>query len=310
MESRPARPMTEPGTLYRAERKRTVRSLSTVRVSTAPDGRTHRGQRAQQRPLDSRRSIGHGPGLAVEPGVDLGAPGRCRGVRRRRSSPKGPRPDEQVGLGIAHEVLDDPLRFGVPGLAEVEPEAIVGGEGDIARCRHHDVGHDPALETAHAVGEQDAGHPAEQLEALGQQRQRRGLVLSLGEAHEAPAAPGEHGTEDLQPVLLTPVEDEVLTGHGLPGSIRATLPSMLGLGLGHGATEAAGRAGIALGPAQRQQALGADAAIGGFTFAAMSSRTGSVSLGLAGRSAAGRARRSTTRRTVLWVVPQSAAVAR
>ena len=139
----------------------------------------------------------------------------------------------------------------------------MGGEGHVAGGRHHDVGHDPTLQTAHAVGEQDPGHPTEQLEALREQGQRRGLVLSFGEPHEAPAAPGQHGTEDLQPILGAPVEDEVLTGDGLPGSIGAALPPVFGLGLGHGPTERAGRAGVARGPAERQQALGADAAIGG-----------------------------------------------
>jgi len=31
----------------------------------------------------------------------------------------------QVGLGIADEVLDDPLRFGVGGLAEIGPESLL-----------------------------------------------------------------------------------------------------------------------------------------------------------------------------------------
>jgi hypothetical protein len=42
----------------------------------------------------------------------------------------------------------------------------------------------------------------------------------------------------------------------------------------------------------------------------MRSTTGSVLWDLAGRSVSGFERRSTTRRTVLWVVPQSAAAAR
>jgi hypothetical protein len=46
------------------------------------------------------------------------------------------------------------------------------------------------------------------------------------------------------------------------------------------------------------------------TFSAISSRNGSVLFGLGGRSAGSVDRRSTTRRTVLWVVPHSAAAAR
>jgi len=159
-------------------------------------------------------------------------------------------------------VLHDALRFGVAGLAEVGPEAVVGREGDVAGSGHHDVGHDAALETAHAVGEQHPGHPAEELEALREHGQRRGLVLSAGEPDEAPAAPGQHGTEDLQPILLAPVEDEVLTRHRLPGSIGAAIAAMFGLGLGHGAAQRATRAAVSLGTAERQQALRADAAVG------------------------------------------------
>ena len=83
-----------------------------------------------------------------------------------------------------------------------------------------------------------------------------------GEAHEAPATPGQHGTEDLQPVLGAPVEDEVLTGDRLPGSIGAALPPVFGLGFGHGPPQRATRAGVSLGSAEGQQALGTDAAIG------------------------------------------------
>jgi hypothetical protein len=197
----------------------------------------------------------------VAAGVELGAPGGGRDVRIIGSVER-PQPDEQVRLGIAHEVLDEALGLGIAGLAEVGAEAIMGGEGDIVGCGHHDAGHDAALEAAHAVGEQDPGHPAELLEALREQPQRRGLVLALREPDEAPAAPGEHGTEHLHAVLFTPVEDEVLAGHGLPGSIRAASAAMLGLGLGHGPAQRAVRAGVALGSAQRQQALGADAAVG------------------------------------------------
>jgi hypothetical protein len=47
-----------------------------------------------------------------------------------------------------------------------------------------------------------------------------------------------------------------------------------------------------------------------FTRSAIRVRKASVLRGLCGRSSGGAARRSTTRRTVLWVVPHNAAAAR
>ncbi len=75
------------------------------------------------------------------------------------------------------------------------------------------------------------GIAAEELEALREQLQRRGLVPALGEAHEAPAAPGQPRTEDLHPVVGAPVVDEVLARRPpLPGRDDAASPAMLDLG--------------------------------------------------------------------------------
>ena len=105
-----------------------MRRVSTVRVSTDPMVGRRRRQRAQQRTLDAEARVRDGHGLAVDPAVDLGTPGHRSGVGVTEVG-EGSEPDEQVPLGIAHEVLDDPLRFGVARLAEVDAEAKVGGEG-------------------------------------------------------------------------------------------------------------------------------------------------------------------------------------
>jgi hypothetical protein len=165
----------------------------------------------------------------VDAPVDLGAPGHGRGVRVSEIG-EGPEPDEEIDLGVAHEVLDDALGLGVAGLAEVGSEVIVGGECDVGGRGHVDVGGDATSETGHAVAEHDTGHAAQELEALREQTQRRGLVLVRGEAHEAPAAPGQHGAEDLQAVLLAPVDDEVLARDGEPGSIDAPAAAVVSLG--------------------------------------------------------------------------------
>ena len=52
------------------------------------------------------------------------------------------------------------LRFGVRALTEIGPEAEVSGEADVVGMGHHDVGHDPVLEAAHAVAEDHRRHRA------------------------------------------------------------------------------------------------------------------------------------------------------
>jgi hypothetical protein len=60
----------------------------------------------------------------------------------------------------------------------------VGREPDVVRRRHHHVRHDPSLQAGHPVCEHDLGDAAEDLKVLGQQRQRGGLLLVLGEPDE------------------------------------------------------------------------------------------------------------------------------
>jgi hypothetical protein len=68
--------------------------------------------------------------------------------------------------------------------------------------------------------------------------------------------------EGVQPALAPPVDGEVFARHGLPGSIRPTIAPPGGLRLRHRPAQVAGRAHIAGGPADGQQALGADPAVG------------------------------------------------
>src|SRR3989304_2967052 len=89
-------------------------------------------------------------GRGGAPPVPRGAPGPGSLVRRLEARPGRVR-DDEVALGVADEVFDDALRLRVGCLAEVGPEAVVGGEGDIARRGHDDVGDDAALEASHPL---------------------------------------------------------------------------------------------------------------------------------------------------------------
>ena len=197
----------------------------------------------------------------MAPAVDLGAPGDRRGVRLLEASPAAGRHDE-VGLGVPDEVLDDALGLGIRRLAEVGPEAVSGGEPDVAGGGDDDVGHHAALETPHPVGEHDRRDAAELREALGQQAQGRRPALGGREPDEPDPAPGEHGAEDVQTALAAPVDDEVLGRDWQPRSIRPAITPPGGLGLGDGSAQVVGRAGVARRPADREQALGADPAVG------------------------------------------------
>jgi hypothetical protein len=77
--------------------------------------------------------------------------------------------DQEVVLGVADQVLHDPLGLRIRGMTEVGPEPVVGSEPDVVRGGDHDVRDHPTLQTAHPVREHGLGHPAEDLEALGQQ---------------------------------------------------------------------------------------------------------------------------------------------
>jgi len=165
-------------------------------------------------------------------------------------------------LANPNEVLDDALGLGVGGLAEVGREAVPGGEPDVSGGGHDDVGHDAALEAAHPVGEDDRPHPAERLEALGQQTQRRGLGLVGREADEADAAPSQDRAEDMEVALAAPVDDQVLARDRHPRPVCPAVASPGGLGPGDRPAQVAGRAVVPGRLADRQQALGADPAVG------------------------------------------------
>ena len=103
------------------------------------------------------------------------------------------------------------FRLGVGRLTEIRPEPIMGREPHIAGGRYDHVGHDAALQTAHPVGQHHTGHPAQDVEALRQQRQRRVRALVVGETHEPHPAPRQHRAEHVQPAQHTPIDDQMLT---------------------------------------------------------------------------------------------------
>jgi hypothetical protein len=135
----------------------------------------------------------------------------------------------------------------------------MAGEADVLRQGHHDVGHDAAFQAAHPVRQHLAGHSAQHLEALRQQRQRRGRPLIGREPHEPEPAPGQHCAEHVQPALAAPVDHQVLTRRP---HRRAPAPVMLpppGLLTSRDqAPEVARRPGIPRGPRGRQQPLRRD----------------------------------------------------
>jgi hypothetical protein len=145
--------------------------------------------------------------------VDLDAPRRGRYVRGGRISERRPGPVDsghhQVGLGIADQVLHDPLRLRVRALAKVRPKPIVHGEADVLRCRDHLVRDDPAFQAPHPIREHHARDTAEHLEALGQQSQRRVGALVIGEAHEPHPAPRQHRAEHMQPTQHAPIDHQM-----------------------------------------------------------------------------------------------------
>ncbi len=85
-------------------------------------------------------------------------------------------------------------------MAEVRPEPEVRREAHVVRRRDDDVGHDPALQTAHPVRQHDLRNSTHGGEALGQQRQGGIGALVVGEADEAHPRPRQHRAEHVQPV--------------------------------------------------------------------------------------------------------------
>jgi hypothetical protein len=219
----------------------------------------YRRQRPEQFPLDVKPLGRDGDDLAVHGGVDLGAPHSRRLIPHDQIvAVIG---DRHVAFGIANEVLDDPLRLWIGGMAEVGPEPVVGGEAHVVRRRDHHPGHRPGLQTAHSVGEHVAWHTADHLEALGDQRHRRRRRLVTGEPHETEPAPRHHGAEHLDPARqVAPIDHQRLARHP---HRRTPLMTRLGrpplpLHLGNDATEVAWRPDIPGCPRRRQQPLRRD----------------------------------------------------
>ncbi len=122
----------------------------------------------------------------------------------------------QVALGIADQVLRDPLRFRVVRLAEIGLEPVMRREPQVLRRGHHHVGDHAAFQARHPVGQHLARHPAQHLQALRQHRQRRLRALISSEPHEPDPAPGQHRAEHVQPALGCPSRS--------PGTHPATTP--------------------------------------------------------------------------------------
>ncbi len=101
-----------------------------------------------------------------------------------------------------------PFRLRIVALAEVRPEPIVSREPHVLGRGHHNVGNHPRLQAAHPIGEHRLGNPAENLEALGQQRQGCPGLLVSGEPHEPEPRPRQYCAEHVQPALDTPVDDQ------------------------------------------------------------------------------------------------------
>jgi len=205
----------------------------------------------------------HGGDLAVESAVHLGAPRPGCGVGSGEIVGRQIAGDDQIRLGVAHEVLHDSLRFGVGSLTEVGAEAVVGGEAHVLRRRHHHVGDHGCLQAGHPIRQHDLGDAAEGLQGLRQQPQRRLGALVGGEGHEAPPAPRRHGAEHMQRPLRAPVDHEGVARRPHCRTASPVLASSPGLlRSGHEATQVAGRSGVARRPGLRQQPLGADASPG------------------------------------------------
>ena len=128
--------------------------------------------------------------------------------------------------------------------------------------RHDDVGDHAALEAAHAVREHDRGHPAEGLEALGEEGKGRLLALAEGEPDEADSGPGQDRAEDVEVSLAAPVDGEVLARGCLPGPVHPALGAPGGLGDRDRPAQVARRALVPGRAGRGQEALGADPAVG------------------------------------------------
>jgi hypothetical protein len=237
---------------------RTVESRH-LRARPPAEGRPQGRQGPQEAPLQPQPLGRDGLGLRVGPAVHLGTPvpGPLVGLGEGGEAPGG---DHQVPLGVAHQVLHEPLGLGVGGLAEVGPESVVSSEPDVVGVGDDHVGHLPGPQAGHPVREDHRRDPACLLEALREEAQGGLPALVGGEADEPPTAPGQHRAEDPQGPLFPPVDDEVLARRVNPGPVGPLLAPPGGLGLGNGPAEVPGRAGVAGGLGLGQEPLGRDPA--------------------------------------------------
>jgi len=108
------------------------------------DGLCDRGSERRQRPeqlaFDVQSFRGNRCDLRVNVGVHLGTPRPTLSVGADEVANGELLWNHQVGLHVANEVLDDPLRLRVRTFAEVRREAVVRGEADVGRCRDDDAG--------------------------------------------------------------------------------------------------------------------------------------------------------------------------
>ena len=164
----------------------------------------------------------------------------------------------------------------------------MGGEGDVPGCRHDDVGHDAALETAHPVGEHDAGHAAERSRST-----RRAAPASSPGSRRPRTARSASGSRPARRRRRggrppAPVDDEVLARDRQPGPIGRGVAAIGGLGL-----RRPRGAGCAPSPRSRRPEQSGSRRLAlirpsvASTRSAISSASGSVALGRGGRSTGG-----------------------
>ena len=208
-----------------------------------------------------------------------------------------------------------PLDCGIVGVAEVRGEAVMAGQPDVFGGGDHHVGDHPALEAGHPVGQHPGRDTADRGQRLGDQRQRRRRLLIGGEARRTATgrtpAPRRTGTT---PVRLGPSRS--------PDTHPVTTPPGGDRGDARCATTLSPRrpGGGSCVPTPRSRRRGRSAASAWPTSDPATSRPvrrparpPHRSCGPA-RPAAVRlspaSNFSTTRLTVLWVVPHSSAAAR
>ena len=197
-------------------------------------------------------SAHHAAAAALAAATLTGRPDRRLGQQRHH----------QIGLRVAAQVLHDALRLRIGGLAPIRAKPVMAGEPDIVGGGHHHVGDHPALQAAHPVGQHLGRDPADHRQRLGDHRQRRGGLLIGGEPHEPPPRERQHRAKHEQPRRgLGPVDHQILTRrpHRRAAATMMILAPQRFL-LSDQPAEVPRRALIAGRPRDRQQPLGRDPA--------------------------------------------------